>query len=78
MNDLALDAASSRATLSREDRELAVTYGIEARQHHIGRAWADIQHDLAVGWSRIRGYRRAEWPEVADHVEAAWHGAIRI
>ena len=77
MNDLALDAASSHATLSHEDRELAVTYGIEARRHHAERAWTDIQHELAAGWARMRGYRRAEWPDVVGHVEAAGNRAIR-
>ncbi|RDZ26314.1 hypothetical protein [Lysobacter silvisoli] len=78
MNDLAWDAASSRVSLSREDWDLAVTYGIEARLHHSGRAWTDIHHELAAGWARMRGYRRAHWQDVAAHVEAAWHGAIRL
>ena len=78
MNDLALDAASSHATLSHEDRELAVTYGIEARRHHAERAWTHKPPERAAGGARWRGFGRAVGPAVVAHVEAAWNGAIRL
>lgn len=73
MIDSALKPATSARALTRDEEDLALTYGIEARRHHGACAWDDVEPTLAEGWPRLRNRSHLEWVDVAEHVEAAWH-----
>jgi hypothetical protein len=65
-------ATAAAAAISHRTRELAITYGIGARQQHGARHWADIREELARGWDRLRGSDRVPWQSVEADVEGAW------
>lgn len=71
-----LDSKRCKHTLHRDEQDLALTYGIEARRHYGDRAWAEVEPALAAGWPRLRDRSALEWIDVMEHVQAAWEYSV--
>lgn len=76
MRGSTLDRIHFRQTLHRDEEDLALTYGIEARRHYGDCAWIEVEPALAAGWPRLRDRSALEWTDVVEHVQAAWECSV--
>ena len=47
-------------------------YGYESATKYRGRAWNDVERDLASGWDRVEYRGQSTWESVKDAVRDAW------
>lgn len=57
--------------LTRDCRDSARVYGLEARRFFAENAWADVADELARGWLRVRR-DSTPWTLVQGEVLAGW------
>jgi hypothetical protein len=55
-----------------EEFRPAYQYGHQSAQHHMGRAWNDVESDLKTGWNKAEGRGSSTWESVKDAVKDAW------
>jgi hypothetical protein len=58
-----------------EDYGPAYRYGWESRIRHGGRAYEDVEPDLASGWDKARGKSRLGWDKARHATRDAWDRA---